>query len=131
MESRLSSPFPPVCAARLFVYGSLLRGEPNHTFLERARYLGDARTAPEFELVDLGDYPAMVRGGATAIVGEVYELDPQTLRVVDELEDHPEYFRRSLVRLEDGTQIESYLLPDSQADFYPRIPSGDWRGARA
>jgi gamma-glutamylaminecyclotransferase len=115
----------------LFVYGTLLRGQSNHRFLGDARCLGAARTEPEFELVDLGSFPAMVRGGRTAVVGEVYALDTETLRAVDELEEHPKFFCRSPVRLEDGRDVESYLLPASQAACFPRIASGDWRGWRA
>lgn len=114
----------------VFVYGTLQRGESQHAYLEGARFLGEARTAPNFRLVDLGDYPAMVRGGQTQVDGELYALDSRCVSAMDELEDHPEYFRRSRVLLEDGSEVFSYLLPESQGQPYPCIPSGSWRRRR-
>ena len=60
---------------RVFVYGTLLAGEPNHRLLEAASFVGPAETPPVFSLVDLGPFPALVGGGAGAVVGEVYEVD--------------------------------------------------------
>lgn len=115
----------------MFVYGTLLAGEPNHALLSRARHAGAARTRPEFELVDLGAFPAMVAGGATAVVGEVYEVDAGTLAALDRLEGHPEFYRREPVDLEGGERALTYLLDAAQAAGAPRIASGDWRAHRA
>ncbi|MDY0002190.1 MAG: gamma-glutamylcyclotransferase family protein [Polyangia bacterium] len=115
---------------RVLVYGTLLRGEPNHRLLAHADFVGQARTEPAFELVSLGPFPAMVPGGKTAVVGEVYEVDQATLEAIDRLEGHPRFYQRHPVRLEDGTVAQTYLLPTEQARGLPRIPSGDWRRAR-
>ncbi|MFT7668156.1 MAG: gamma-glutamylcyclotransferase (GGCT)/AIG2-like uncharacterized protein YtfP [Planctomycetota bacterium] len=114
----------------VFVYGTLQRGESNHDYLGEARFLGEARTAAQFDLVDLGDFPAMVDGGDTQVDGELYALKPSRVRTVDELEDHPEYFRRTAVELEDGTSVFSYILSKDQGHPYPRIASGSWRNSR-
>ena len=89
-----------------------------------------ARTKPRFELVSLGPYPAMVAGGTTAVLGEVYEVDQETLAKIDLLEGHPHHYRRELVRLEDGEEVLAYLLPRDKAEGLPRIESGDWKDAR-
>ena len=114
----------------IFVYGTLLSGESNHRYLAGAELQGEARTAPRFALMDLGGFPAMVEGGSSSVRGELYACDALTLRRVDELEDAPDYFRRATIRLADGREVESYLLPASEAACYPRIASGDWREAR-
>lgn len=111
----------------VFVYGLLLRGESHHRYLNGARYLGAARTAAEYELVDLGGLPGMRDDGETAIDGELYAIPVGGLLYLDELEDAPEYFRRARVRLEDGRSVEGYLLPGRQAAPFPRIRSGNWR----
>ena len=116
--------------ARVFVYGTLLSGEPNHRLLADAELVGAARTEPEFELVSLGAFPAMVPGGGTAVAGEVYEVDPDTLDALDRLEGHPRFYRRHAVRLDDGGEVLAYLLTPDQVRGRPRITSGDWRRER-
>jgi gamma-glutamylaminecyclotransferase len=117
-------------ATRVFVYGSLLSGEPNHRVLARARRVGEARTAPRFALHDLGAYPAMIEGGAHAVAGEVYEVDTKTLARLDVLEGHPRYYRRAAIPLADGSSAETYLLTPAQVEGRPLIASGNWRGRR-
>ncbi len=116
--------------ARVFVYGTLLRGEPNHHLLADAELLGEARTEPVFDLVSLGAFPAMIAGGETAVAGEIYEVDPPTLDTLDRLEGHPRFYRRRSVRLDDGGEVLAYLLTPDQARGRPRIDSGDWRRER-
>ncbi|WP_437745183.1 gamma-glutamylcyclotransferase family protein [Sorangium sp. So ce302] len=116
--------------ARLFVYGTLMRGERAHALLGRARCLGPARTAPSFELADLGAYPALVRGGSVAVLGELYEPDPEALPSLDLYEDCPDLFNREPIELDGGALCEAYLMPAGQALGSPRIASGDWRTRR-
>ena len=71
--------------ARVFVYGTLRAGEPNHYLLDHHDLVARARTEAAFELVSLGAFPAMIAGGTTAVVGEVYEIDPVTLAALDRL----------------------------------------------
>jgi gamma-glutamylcyclotransferase (GGCT)/AIG2-like uncharacterized protein YtfP len=121
----------------LFVYGSLMRGEANHRLLAGAEALGAARTAAEFELVDLGPYPGLVAGGGSAVVGELYRVDGGIVVRLDAFEGHPGYFRRSPIRLVDGRPAEAYLLARRDARGRPRVPAVDrdstgpvvrWRG---
>jgi gamma-glutamylaminecyclotransferase len=110
----------------VFVYGSLRRGEYNHGLLVRARFIEEARTPPCFELVDLGAFPAMIEGGAVAVIGEVYTVNPSTLRRLDELEGHPHLYQRCRIRLASGREVETYLMDAVAVAHRPRIPSGDW-----
>lgn len=111
----------------IFVYGTLLRGEPGHHLLARARFVGEAVTEPGFELVDLGPYPAMVTGGTGVVTGEVYEVDAATLAGVDEFEEHPQVYRRTRIALATGGEAEAYLIERDRVADRPRIASGDWR----
>jgi gamma-glutamylcyclotransferase (GGCT)/AIG2-like uncharacterized protein YtfP len=115
----------------LFVYGSLLTGEPNHGLLAGARRLGEARTAPAYTLVDLGHYPALVADGATRVAGELYAVTPQMLAALDHFEGHPHLYQRNLVRLEDGREVDAYLFEEVRAAGFPCIPSGSWRAHQA
>lgn len=74
----------------VFVYGTLKRGGSNHHWIQSQRFVGMARTLPEFRLYDLGGYPGMVGaapGQGSSIEGEVWEVDPAGLAKLDVLED--------------------------------------------
>lgn len=112
---------------RVFVYGTLLAGEANHGLLARARFVGAARTPAGYALHDLGAYPAMIAGGGDAIVGEVYDVDAATLQALDELEDHPTYYQRTVIALADGAPAATYLLSATDVAGHAVIASGSWR----
>jgi gamma-glutamylaminecyclotransferase len=118
--------------ALLFVYGTLLGGERNHAVLSDARFVGAARTRADMTLLDLGPYPALARGGSTAVSGEVWDV--ATFDPIDAFEG-PNY-AREIVTLDDGTTAQAYVLKKPAADLLATRPSrsgarpitsGDWR----
>lgn len=109
----------------LFVYGTLMRGEPAHGLLAGSPFLGAARTEPGHALVDLGAYPGLVREGSGQVSGECYAVTTADLERLDAYEDVPSEYVRGSVRLEDGREAQAYLLV--RADAAPRIASGSWR----
>jgi gamma-glutamylcyclotransferase (GGCT)/AIG2-like uncharacterized protein YtfP len=111
----------------LFVYGTLLRGEANHVLLHPAAFCGTARTEAAFELVDLGEFPAMLEGGSNSVHGELWEVPSERMGTLDALEDAPRTYRRVAMRLADDRTAETYLYNAGRLDRLPRIPSGDWR----
>jgi len=113
----------------LFVYGTMLDGEPEHALLaeQGARLVGPATTEPGFDLVDLGARPALVPGGTTAVKGEVYALSTAHLARIDVHEGHPLRYRRGAIRLSDGRVVEAYQIEADQARARRRIRTGDWR----
>ncbi len=115
---------------RVFVYGTLLAGEPNHRLLSRARLVAEGRTPPSYELRDLGAFPGLVSGGTDAVAGEVYEVDAATVAALDRLEGHPVFYCRTAITLEDGGAVETYLIPLERVAGRPVISSGSWRARR-
>jgi gamma-glutamylaminecyclotransferase len=109
----------------LFVYGTLRRGQSNHSQLGGARFVAEARTEPRFELVDLGGYPGLLEGGTTAVQGELYELDAALLARLDEFEDVPGLYERKQISLADAS-AHVYVMPRNRASLAPRIELGDW-----
>lgn len=95
--------------------------------LARARFLGEAWTAPRFTLLDLGSCPAMTQGGRAAVRGELYAVDGPTLAALDRYEWHPRCYRRETVRLADGATAIAYLVAPGRVRGAPRIAGGDWR----
>lgn len=112
---------------RLFIYGTLRRGEAAHGLLGDARFVGEALTAPAYALFAFPDWPALVPGGDGAVAGEVYEVDAETLAALDAYEDCPDLYVRRPIRLADGSPAEAYLLSPAQVAGLPVIPSGDWK----
>ncbi len=114
----------------IFVYGTLMRHQSNHPMLDGATFVSPARTAPEFTLWHLGEYPAMTSGGHTAIRGEVYSVDADLLARLDHFEGVPTLYERVLVDLVDAAPAFAYLMKADTLQGRPRrrpLDSGDWR----
>ncbi len=114
-------------AHRMFVYGTLRVGEPNHRLLVGAELVGPARTHLGFRLYDLGAFPGMVAIGTGRVAGELVLVDDGIRARVDELEGHPRFYQRTPIRLDDGSVAEAYLLPKTSVVGRPIIRAGDWR----
>lgn len=112
---------------RVFVYGSLLSGEPNNDLLFEASLEKEAYTKGHFSLYSLGAYPCMTPGGDTEVYGEVYQVDDATLARLDRLEGHPSLYQRTAVSLRNGDTVEAYLMREEQVRGREPIASGDWR----
>lgn len=103
----------------VFVYGTLQRGRSLHGHLAGQRFVGVARTEPEYRLYRIDWYPGLVatRPGqdGVAIHGEVWDVDEVALRVLDEVEevDSGLYERRSVLLQEpfDQTDVVAYFYP--------------------
>lgn len=117
--------------AVLFVYGTLLQGETNHALLRSARYLGSGRTTAHYSLLSLGSFPALIASGSTAVEGELYEVTEEQLLALDRLEEHPHFYKRTLMQLEDGQQVLAYVLNNEHVHGQPLIASGSWRRHRS
>lgn len=111
---------------RLFVYGTMLSGEPDAPLLEQATLIGPARTAAKYHLVELGPNAGLLEGGLVSIVGELYEVSPQVLAGCDLKREHPVLYLRKRVELEDG-EAYAYFLRNEQTVGRRRIRGGDWK----
>lgn len=111
----------------MFVYGTLMKGELHHTSIAHARFVRAAETPPAYELIQIDYYPAMLTDGTARIVGELYEVDDETLQRLDELEEVPHYYERRSIELADGSQALAYLMPRDRVEGGSPIPSGYFR----
>lgn len=113
----------------LFVYGTLRRGERAHGLVERSRALGTVRTAPRYDLMNLGPFPALASRGRTAVQGELYGVSEALIAHLDRYEGSD--YRRGPVELEDGQVVEAYFAGPEIEGLGEAIPSGDWLASRA
>jgi gamma-glutamylcyclotransferase (GGCT)/AIG2-like uncharacterized protein YtfP len=117
---------------RIFVCGSLRRGECNH---ERFKGFGDTPVGPGtisgVLLKDLGEYPALVPApeAADRVAGEIYDIPDGLGETIDRWEAEAGYeVRTVLVTCAAGTieaQAYFYGNPDELAD-HPTVAGGDW-----
>jgi gamma-glutamylcyclotransferase (GGCT)/AIG2-like uncharacterized protein YtfP len=109
---------------RIFVYGTLKRGQANHRLLKSAQFEGGWSTAPQFTLYDFGDYPGAIEKGQTTLHGEIYLVNHSTLQRVDQLEEYPDFYTRKLIDSAYGPAW-IYLLNHTPASF-SSFTGGAW-----
>ena len=115
---------------RIFVYGTLMKGEPNHFLIDRDpknKFIKQAATTRNFNLFDLGGFPGMTMPGNNSVLGEIYEVTARTIRDLDILESHPQFYRRSYIDLADGEKAITYILDSVYTMHCPIIKTGNWK----
>lgn len=125
--------------SKLFVYGTLQQGYGNNRLLTGVKFLGPVTSAnPEFKMYASG-IPYLIGTGKSFVQGELYDLETSaiTLFRCDQLEGHPNWYRRELRNFvyEDNTvQAWVYLIEDTHSTSrgYLEEPNDDniiqWKG---
>ena len=69
----------------LFVYGTLKNNCHSNNLLAKSKFLGKAFTTEDYELYACFTYPALIHAPKKghSIEGEVYEVDLETMRILD------------------------------------------------
>ncbi|MEW8987042.1 MAG: gamma-glutamylcyclotransferase family protein, partial [Bacillus sp. (in: firmicutes)] len=119
----------------VFVYGTLRRHESNHHLLKEACCLAQQAWTKGI-LYDTGlGYPALKDSNDGVVYGELYEIDFQQLKAIDELEDYLGpgqnnlYNRGSQTVSTDKGDFEAFVYsihPDQEGILKQIIPLGDW-----
>lgn len=119
---------------KVFVYGTLRKGGSNEHYLNGASCISD-RCWTYGELHDTGfGYPAIKQHPSFKVFGEIYEIDDEQLKLVDELEDYEEggennlYDRiKTTVYTNEGEEeVFVYLGRNQLFEKSSQIESGDW-----
>ena len=109
---------------KIFVYGSLKKDYWNH------RYLGDSKFVTKLNLMGYKLYtdgiPYMVKTAIPEdrVAGEIYEVDDDTLGLLDDLEGHPNWYKREIVSAHDLQPVEAYVYYEYIA---PRMKEAEKR----
>lgn len=91
--------------SKVFVYGTLKKGQPNHYWLTNtdngfASYITNGTTKTKYPLVISTQYniPFLLNkpGIGKNVKGEIYEINPEMLSKLDILEDYPELYDRQI-----------------------------------
>ncbi|MBX3659183.1 MAG: gamma-glutamylcyclotransferase [Ramlibacter sp.] len=120
-------------ARHVFVYGTLRRGDDNDItrLLPAPRWVGNAMIPGT--MYHFGRYPGVTLGGASEVVGEVYEISEELERVLDEIEEvYPQQTNEYAKRFVDvdlhGKPLRCivYEIHPGRVAGRPCIASGDW-----
>jgi gamma-glutamylcyclotransferase (GGCT)/AIG2-like uncharacterized protein YtfP len=122
---------------KVFVYGTLMKGYKNHRLIDSqktSKFLGKGVTQDNiFTMIDLVNFPGVIEKGVTNIVGEIYEIDLNTLQSLDYLEGHPNFYRRKVVNIINKKKVEEvnmYILNSSyneRSSNFDIIKSGNYK----
>ena len=82
---------------QVFVYGTLMKGETNHRYLENSTYLGTT-LIEGYEMYDVGWYPAIIAGDGL-VVGEVYQVPKSDMPAIDRLEGEGHLYAKKCQRV--------------------------------
>ncbi|CAL8290890.1 unnamed protein product [Lota lota] len=120
---------------RVFVYGTLKKGQPNHHRMldpanGHARFLAAARTVDKYPLVIAGEHniPYLMNapGEGERVRGEIYGVDDRMLSFLDAFECVPAMYQRTVVRLQvDERAGGSSSSVSSSSPPPPPSPSED------
>lgn len=112
--SRIMSSASSLVFHRVFVYGTLKRGQPNHHIITNREEFGyssfvtTGQTVEQFPLI-LGtrfNIPFLIAapGKGKYVSGEIYNVDERMFAKLDELEDYPNLYDRMEVNIDTGTE---------------------------
>lgn len=115
---------------KVFVYGTLRKGDIRNGVLQemqdlgQAKFIKDTTTYGIYKMVDVGAFPGIIEGGTTSIVGEVWEIDKYTKQYLDLMEGVPLLYQDKPIKIEGEKGVYAYFLVRHKG--YPEIKSGDW-----
>lgn len=106
---------------KVFVYGTLKSGgqiRGLNQFGDGAVIVGKAQTVyPDYDMIDLGAFPGVVKGGTYKIQGEVWEVDDETMQDLDAIEGYPDFYNREVTMTTQGKAWMYYLPRDTYAGY--------------
>jgi gamma-glutamylcyclotransferase (GGCT)/AIG2-like uncharacterized protein YtfP len=121
----------------MFLNGTAMSGQKDHSAVDGARFIGQVRTAPDFRYFAIRDeFPGLfpVDTNGKSIVGELYEMTEEHL-IEGLLPSEPRELDLGWIELEDGTKVNAMILqPDriSDGDKIRDIADlGGWRAYQA
>lgn len=98
---------------KVFVYGTLKSGgaiRGLNQFGEGAVIVGKAQTVyPDYDMIDLGAFPGVVKGGTYKIEGEVWEVSDEVMEQLDAIEGYPDFYDREPTMTTQGKAFMYYL----------------------
>ena len=124
---------------RVFVYGTLRRGQRNHGLLAASKFVGKAATLRPFWMITTGPFPVLLDQvpddfsvPALAVFGEIYHVDDAAMVELDRLEREGIAYDRKVTEVcEAGHKVEAWIYLGVADYWHPRgLPAWTTRNAR-
>lgn len=94
----------------LFTYGTLMKGNSNHFFMDKSRYIGEAYIN-DFAIYDLGSYPAIKPFVGKKVKGELYSVTTGDFERIRQLEGDGFLYNSQLVNAKYNSKtIKSFTF---------------------
>ena len=111
---------------RVFVYGTLKQGFYNHRVMQHAggTFVGEDTT--KGQMYSRGAFPMVDISKDGRILGEIYELEEENLKILDRLEGYPTFYNRSQIDTGHG-RVWIYHVEREKYPQLPIIETGVWK----
>jgi len=97
----------------LYLYGTLMRDGCRNKAISDQKFLREAETTAEYQLLDLGSFPGLVRveEGGRKVKGELWEIHKSRIPLLDSIEGAPNMYRMESIHVEGETRpVYSYFF---------------------
>lgn len=101
----------------LFVYGTLKKGFGNNELLANSRYIAHGVTVDKYPMPIYGAMQTVpwvipAKGLGHHVSGDLYDVDSaKTWRLLDQLEGHPDFYRRAIIEVVPYVSDETHRKP--------------------
>ena len=83
----------------IFAYGTLMKGLGNHRLLEGQKFIANAITSEKYAMFFSAVPFVNPNYSRNHILGEVWEVSPEALILLDKLEGHPDWYVRTPIKV--------------------------------
>lgn len=108
-------------------YGTLREGYGNNRLIPEGCHIGLGKTVEKYTMTSSG-IPFVSKKPTTQIVVDVYSIDEDTLKRLDRLEGHPDWYKREIIPILMNTSkvVNAWLYFNEDAHHLPIIDTGDY-----
>jgi gamma-glutamylcyclotransferase (GGCT)/AIG2-like uncharacterized protein YtfP len=94
----------------IFVHGRLRQGKPGDTQIAAGSFMGKGVTIETFSLYHTNGKALITKRPVSSVIGEVYEVSSELLKILDRSEGHPHVNKREQVqiKLRDGRDVSAW-----------------------
>ena len=94
----------------VFIYGSLKKGQSNHYVIKnKLKFICKIKSKEKYALIDLGEYPGLIKIPKYQIEGELYQISPDQIKMLDDFEREGELYERETILLSNNTSALTYF----------------------